>query len=216
MARTRSVLAVVATAVMSLALARLVDAVGKRALADVAREVESERAAAEAECESIVGLRSQLELDQRLLEHRIAAMSKREHHLVISRSTRRVQLAMGDKVMLETGYRLRGSTDGITGFLSIPKATIQVLGKRKKTDWCRPNWLYQLEGLNPPEDSALRVVPNAFGPGEVFLGGGISIHGPVRDEVPAEAIDHIYLELSDKWVRALVDALEPGALVFIE
>ncbi len=213
---TKRILAVTATVVASLAVARLVDAVGKRALMGVAKELDEQLAAVDSEHQKLVGQRDQLELDQALLGHRIAAMSKREHHLVILRARRRLQLALGDKVMLEIGYQLRGPLDDVKSFVDMPRSTLEVLGKRRSTYWYRPDWLYRLEGLEPPADSAVRFVRDAFGPGEVFLGAGISIHGARHVDVPAEAVDHIYLEVDDESLKAVVDAVEQGTLVFIQ
>ena len=206
---------IAAVSLAALGIARLVDAVGKRELVRVAREVDDEMAGVEAEYGQLLTDQDHLLQDEQLLTQRLLFMDRREHYLVIMRDRRRIQLAMGDKVMLEVRYWLRGPTDGIDGFRSLPKAKLEVLGKRHKYDWSKPAWLFSLEGTVPPTDSADRLVPDAFGPGELFLGGGIAIHGRARG-VPEEAIDHTYLQIDDKSLEAIVNAIEPGALVFIE
>ena len=210
------ILAIVATVAAALTMARVAEAVGKKALLRTAKDLSAELTLVKHEHEEVLGERDRLEMDRRLLSHRIAALSKRDHYLVITRWRNRLELALGDKEMLETTYRLRGPDDGVRAFRSMPKATLEILGKRTQTDWIRPDWVYRLEGIEPPADSADRLVENAFGPGELFLGGGIAIHGPVDDAVLPEAIDHTYLELNAKSLIALVGALEPGALVFIQ
>jgi len=212
----KRILAITATVLASLAMARLVDAVGKRALMGVAQELDEKLVAVGREHHELVARRDQLELDQALLGHRIAAMSKREHHLVILRGRQRLQLALGDKVMLEIGYQLRGAVEDVRSFAAMPRSTLEVLGKSESTNWYRPDWLYRLEGLEPPVDSAVRLVRNAFGPGEVFLGAGISIRGERHDDVPAEAIDRTYLEVDDESLKAVVEAVGEGTLVFIQ
>ena len=209
-------LSIAAILLAALALARLADAFGKRALVRVSREVEAERAEVNEELQAWQDVQEGLEQDRHLLAQRIAFLSKREHYLVINRKRRRLKLLLGDKEMLDIRYRLRGPVDGINEFLSLPKARLEVLGKRDSTHWYRPDWLYRLEGVNPPRDSWKRRVKNAFGPGELFLGGAISIHGRVRDNVPPEALDHTYIQLDHKSLRAVVNAIEPGARVFIE
>jgi len=216
MGRAGRVLAVAAIVVAALAVARLADAFGKRELVRVATEVDEQRARVRAEHDSLALRRDGLDQDRQLLSHRIDFMSKREHYLVVNRRTRRLQLLLGGMEMLEAHYRLRGSVEGVSDFLSLPSGTFAVLGKRTSTDWYRPVWLYWLEGVTPPPDSAARLVKDAFGEGELFLGGGISIHGPVRREVPDVAIDHTYIELDPHALDAIVSAIEPGALVFIE
>jgi hypothetical protein len=212
----KRILAITATVLASLAMARLVDAVGKRALMGVAQELDEKLAAVGSEYHELEARRDQLELDQALLGHRIAAMSKREHHLVILRGRQRLQLALGDKVMLEIGYQLRGPVEDVRSFVAMPRSTLEVLGKSESTNWYRPDWLYRLEGLEPPVDSAVRLVENAFGPGEVFLGAGISIRGERHDDVPAEAVDHTYIEVDDESLKAVVEAVGEGTLVFIQ
>lgn len=211
--RTFAIAAVVAAA---LAIVRLADAVGKRELMRVAREVEQEQAEIQTRHYGLITALDHLDQDRRLLDQRIAFMSRAEHYLVVRRSARTLKLMLGDKEMLEVRYRLRGPVDGVREFLDLPRGGLEVLGKRLQTDWYRPNWLYALEGIPPPADSAERRVANAFGPGELFLGAGITIHGPVRDELPVEALDHVWIELDAKSLTAIVNAVEPGARVFIE
>lgn len=218
MARGRVSLAfsVAAVVLLALALARLADAVGKRELVRAAREVEEERARAQAGYEQLLAAKERLEIDQKLLNQRIEFMSKRQHYLVIRRGRQRLQLVLGDKELLEVPYRLRGSTDGVVDFLSLPKGKFEILGKRVNTDWYTPDWVFRLQGVEPLSDSGARIVRDAFGPGELFLGGAISIHGAVREEVPEGAIDHTYVELDEKSLKAVVNAVGPGSLVFIE
>ena len=85
-----------------------------------------------------------------------------------------------------------------------------------RTAWRRPDWLYRLEGVTPPADSVLRYVNDAFGVGAVYLGGDIVIHGKVSEEVPAEALDHDYIELDSMPLKSIVDAVKPGTLVLIK
>lgn len=201
---------------LALSLARMADALGKRELARAAREVEEERERVKTEFERLVDDKVRLELDQQLLQQRLQFMSKREYYLVVNRARNRLQMGLGDKVLMEVPFRLRGTTDGVNDFLSLPKGRFEVLGKRENTDWYTPDWVYRLQGIEPPADSASRVVKNAFGPGELFLGGGISIHGPVRDAVPEGAIDHTYIDLDEKSLKAVLTSIGQGSLVFID
>ncbi len=216
MGRFGKILAIAAIVLSALAMARLADAFGKRELLRVAHEVAEDRARVAGEHGELTVRRDHLDQDRQLLGHKIDFMSKREHYLVINRRRRRLQLLLGDKEMLDVRYRLRGSSEGVTEFRSLPRGTFQVLGKRMGTDWYRPDWLYWLEGVTPPVDSAARLVRDAFGKGELFLGGGISIHGRVDRRVPDVAIDHSYIELDSYALDAIVNAIEPGALVYIE
>jgi len=214
--KTVRVMSVVAVVLLALALARLVDALGKRELARTARDVELERVEVETEFEHLVDDKVRLELDQQLLSHRIAHMSRKEHYLVVNRGRSVLQLALGDKELIEARFRVRGPSDGVSRFVTLPRGTFQILGKRTDTDWYRPDWLYRLEGVEPPKDSSERLVKNALGPAELFLGGGFSIHGPVSSRIPEGVIDHTFIEFDAKSLRAVASAVGTGSLVYIE
>lgn len=215
MGRLRGALAVFATVVGALAVVRLADAAGKRELVRVATDVAVEESLALRRYEEARQARNRLLVDEQFLNARIASLSRSEPYIVIDRARSRIALAVQEKTLFEAPFRLRGPADADREFGELPKATLSVLGKRTQTDWVRPDWLYRLQGLEPPADSAQRVVTNAFGRGEVFLGGDLVIHGRVSDAVPAGALDHSYIELDDVPLRALVDAAKPGTLVLI-
>ncbi|MFO7651818.1 MAG: hypothetical protein R6X13_10830 [bacterium] len=208
-------LAIFATVAGGLALVRLADAVGKRELVRVAADVAVEESLALRRYEDTRQARNRLLVDEQFLNARIASLSRSEPYIVIDRARSRIGLAVQEKTLFEAPFRLRGPADADREFGQLPKATLSVLGKRTQTDWVRPDWLYRLQGLEPPADSAQRVVANAFGRGEVFLGGDLVIHGRVSDAVPPGALDHSYIELDDVPLRALVDAAKPGTLVLI-
>jgi hypothetical protein len=214
--RAGSFIAAVATVAGSLALVRLADAVGKRELMRAAREVDAEAQVVARQYDSLEAVKVRLTQDEQFLNYRIASLSKREPYLVINRADRKVMLALQDKTILETKYRLRVLKEGDDEFAALPKATLEVLGKSVRTSWSRPDWLYRIEGVQPPADSAARCVKNAFGAGAIFLGGDLVIHGRVSDEVPAEAIDHNYIELDSMPLKTIVDAVKPGTLVLIK
>jgi hypothetical protein len=214
--KANSFIAVVATVVGSLALVRLADAVGKRELIRAAREADAEAQAVAGQYDSLQAVKAKLEQDTQFLNYRIASLSRREPYLVINRAKQKLTLAVQDKIVLETDYRLRVVKEGDDEYSALPKATLEVLSKQVRTTWCRPDWLYRLEGVAPATDSAERCVQDAFGAGAIYLGGDIVIHGRVSEDVPAEAIDHNYLELDSMPLKTIVDAVKPGTLVLIE
>jgi hypothetical protein len=199
-----------------LALARLADAVGKRQLLVVSRELSVEVSVLQRKHELLAAQRDRLETDRQLLEHRLAVMSRREHYLVVLRGQGRVRLGLEDKVLAEVPMRVRGPQDAVDAFTAMPRTTYQVLAKRTETSWYRPDWLYRLEGVEPPSDSTLRVVPRAMGPAALYLGGGLAIHGPVSEDVPAEAIDYVYLQLDTLPLKGIAGPLRQGSLVFVQ
>lgn len=208
-------LAVVATVLAGVAVVRLADAVGKKELVRAGRELAEERRELQDEADGLRLQNLRLVEDMAFLSSRIASFSKREPYLVIDRKAGKLMLAVQEKTLLEAKYRLRGPDEEREGLSRLPFSTLEVLGSRKNTDWYKPDWLYRLEGIEPPVDTAARLVPNAFGAGELFLGGDIVIHGKVVDGVPAEAVDHAYIELEEKPLRAVLDAAKPGTRVFI-
>jgi hypothetical protein len=214
--RANSLIAAVATVVGGLALARLADAVGKRELMRTAIEVDAEAQVVTRQYDSLAAAKTKLEQDEQFLNYRIASLSRREPYLVINRADQKLTLALQDKTILETKYRLRVMGEGQDGFAALPKATLEVLDKSVRTTWCRPDWLYRIEGVAPAPDSASRCVRDAFGAGAIYLGGNLVIHGRVSDEVPAEAIDHTYIELDSMPLKTIVDAVKPGTMVLIK
>jgi hypothetical protein len=214
--RTSSFLAVVATVVGSLALVRLADAVGKRELMRAAREAGAEAQVVAGRYDSLQAVKAKLEQDAQYLDYRIASLSRREPYLVINRGERRLTLAVQDKTIMEAKYQLRQVRDGADEYSALPRATLEVLSKQVRTTWCRPDWLYRLEGVEPATDSAERCVKDAFGAGAVYLGGDLVIHGKVSEDVPPEAIDHNYIELDSIPLKTIVDAVKPGMLVLIK
>jgi hypothetical protein len=213
--RINATLAAIATVCGSIALVRLADAVGKRELLRASREVSAEANALAARYDSLKQVVGKFKQDQEFLNYRIASLSKREPYLVVSRADRKLTLAVQDKTVMESRFKLRALNPDDDIFEVLPRATLEVLDKQARTDWRRPDWLYKLEGVVPPPDSE-RVVRNAFGPGEVFLGGELEIHGPVSESLPAEAIDHNYIELDSIPLKRVVEAVKPGTLVLIK
>jgi len=214
--RTSSFLAVVATVVGSLTLVRLADAVGKRELMRAAREAGVEAQVVAGRYDSLQAVKAKLEQDAQFLNYRIASLSRREPYLVINRADRKLTLAIQDKTIMETKYQFRQVREGAEEYSALPRATLEVLSKQVRTTWFRPDWLYRLEGVEPTTDSAERCVRDAFGVGAVYLGGDLVIHGKVSEEVPAEAIDHDYIELDSIPLKTIVDAVKPGTLVLIK
>lgn len=214
--RFNGFLAVVATIVGSIALVRLADALGKRELVRASREADAEARAVAGQYDSLQAVKAKLEQDAQFLNYRIASLSRREPYIVINRAERRLTLAVQDKTILETRYQFRQILEGQDEYSALPKATLEVLSKQVRTSWCRPDWLYRLEGVTPPVDSAARCVRDAFGAGAIFLGGDIVIHGKVSEDVPPEAIDHNYIELDSMPLKSVVDAVKPGTLVLIK
>ncbi|MCX6842465.1 MAG: hypothetical protein NTX53_09325 [candidate division WOR-3 bacterium] len=214
--RTTSFIAAVATVVGSLALVRLADAVGKRELMRAALETDVEAQVITRQYDSLQAVRQKLAQDEQFLNYRIASLSRREPYLVINRADQKLTLALQDKTILETKFRLWLAKDEEDEFAALPRATLEVLSKEVRTTWCRPDWLYRLEGVAPAPDSASRCVRDAFGAGAIYLGGNLVIHGRVSDEVPPEAIDHTYIELDSMPLKTIVDAVKPGTLVLIK
>jgi hypothetical protein len=55
-----------------------------------------------------------------------------------------------------------------------------------------------------------------MGPAALYLGGGLAIHGPVSEDVPAEAIDYVYLQLDTLPLKGIAGPLRQGSLVFVQ
>jgi len=208
-------LGVVATVCAGLAIVRVTDAVGKRELVRAGLEVRAERVAVQQEHDSLSQMNDRLGQNRDFLSYRIAFFSKREPYLVLQRDVGRLVLAVQDRTLLETKFRVQGPADAREAWTRMPRSTLEVLGLRTDTDWYKPDWFYRLEGVVPPADSAERLVHNAFGAGEIFLGGDIVIHGKAFEGIPPEAIDHSYIELDESALETVLGAVKPGTLVLI-
>lgn len=145
--RFNGFLAVVATIVGSIALVRLADAVGKRELLRATLEADAEARAIAGQYDSLQLVKAKLEQDTQFLNYRIASLSRREPYLIINRAERKLTLAVQDKTILETKYQFRQILEGQDEYSALPKATLEVLSKQVRTSWCRPDWLYRLEGV---------------------------------------------------------------------
>jgi len=181
-----------------------------------ALEADAEAQVVAGRYDSLQMVKAKLEQDKQYLNYRIASLSRREPYLVINRAERKLTLAVQDKTVLETKYQFRQPLEGQDEYSALPRATLEVLSKQVRTTWCRPDWLYRLEGVTPAVDSAQRCVNDAFGVGAVYLGGDLVIHGKVSEDVPPEAIDHNYIELDSMPLKTIVDAVKPGTLVLIK
>jgi hypothetical protein len=204
-----------AALLLLLGLLRLGEGFGKPALGRWLESATAEAGRLAAGQDSLSALRRGLSLEERFLERRIAALASRDPYLVIDRSARRLELAIGDKTVLVTKYELGGPEQLRSALAALPEATLEVLAVSPATEWYRPDRLYEENGLTPPADSAQRLVHNAFGPGEVFLGGDIVIHGRPRQAVAPEAIDHAFIQLDDGPLRSVVSLLKKGSTVLI-
>ncbi len=212
-ANTRRAWQVAAVVLVGLGLVRLIDAFGKAGLQAGLQASAGRWQILKQERDSLAAVRRQLALEEQFLERRLASIAGGDPYLIINRSEQKLQLAIGNKIVLETGYRLAGPVQA--GLARLPVGTLEVLAVSNNTDWYRPDWVYEKHGQVPPKDSASRVVPRAFGAGEIFLGGDIVIHGKVREAVAAEAVEGGYIELPDAALRSVVSAVRKGTTVLI-
>jgi hypothetical protein len=211
----RRLLGTGALVLVVLALLRLADAYGKTELGRQRELSAIEEEQVQASYDSLAGARRGLALEEQFLKRWLAFYSGDEPYLVLDRAERRLELAVGDKTLLVARYRLGGPVREQQVLGRLPVGTLEVLARNATSDWYRPDWLYEQRGIVPPRDSSARIVRNAFGPGEIFLGGDIVIHGRVREAVAPEAVDRGYIELDDGPLRSLVSAVKKGTTVLI-
>lgn len=204
---------IVAVIFVGIGLVRLADAFGKTELErGLAASGGQERRLVVLR-DSLSGARKTLALEEQFLKRRLASIANGEPYLIITREEQKLELALGEKVVLETYYRMSGPMQD--GLARLPIGTLEVLAVTTNTDWYRPDWLYEKRNVVPPRDSSSRTVRSAFGAGEVFLGGDIVIHGRVREAVAPEVVDRGYIELDDGALRSVVSAMKKGSTVLI-
>jgi len=146
-----------------------------------------------------------------------ARMAPEETYLTLRKSTGSGRVMMGSKVVYEFRFRVRGSLPVRIKDQApeLPEGVLSVQGKDDHTVWYRPDYLYEQAGQAVPQDSAQRRIDDAFGRYSVSLGGAVAIHGPLAKAVPADAVDHIYVELGDKDLKAVFNAVNEGSRVLI-
>ncbi len=208
---------VVSLALAGLALARMGEVFVKRELVSRSAGVRRGLADEEQACQDSLNRREALRVDMATSRAQ-SKVAPDEAYLVLHKWAARGEIMMGNKVVYEFHFRVKGGVPvpvkGQT--LELPEGVLSVQQKEDHTVWYKPDWLYEQARQQVPGDSAARKVDDAFGRYAVYLGGGAALHGAVNKQVPPEAIDHVYAELNDKDLKAVFSAVQPGARVLIQ
>jgi hypothetical protein len=201
----------------ALALARLAEGFLKRELTRRSATLRTERVAAESRLRDALNRRDALRVDYTaaVAQSRVAP---EETYLVLRKGQARGQVMMGSKAVYDFRFRVRGSVPlKVKGQIpEMPEGVLTVQVREDHANWYRPDWLYEQAGRAVPGDSAERMVADAFGRYAILLGGGVAIHGPASRDVPADAVDHVYAELSDRDLKAVYNAVKEGSRVLIQ
>lgn len=100
---------------------------------------------------------------------------------------------------------------------STPKGIRHVTYKELNPIWYRPNWSWQEQGEEVPEDLKKedRAVPGVLGKYRINLGEGYSIHGTSSGRIKAGKYSHGCIRLGARDLKKVWDMTEEGTKVFI-
>lgn len=208
---------IVALTLAGLALIRLGEVVVKRELTSRVRMVRAEVAGRQATYQDSLNRLNAMRVDYAyaLAQTQVAPD---EAYLLLKKGAQRGRVMMGDKVIYEFRFRVKGiSPLEVKGEIpELPEGALSVLAREENPVWYRPDWLYERAGVAVPKDSSERKVEDAFGPYAISLGGGLAIHGPVSKDVPQDVVDHVYAELGEKDLKAVYNSVKEGSQVLIQ
>jgi hypothetical protein len=207
---------VISLTLAALAIVRLAEVFIKRELSRRTSALQSEIGLRRQACQDTMNRRDALRVD--LASARAQArMAPEEPYLLMKKTLARGQIMMGEKVIYEFRFRVRGNLPlMVKGQVpEFPEGVLAIQSKEDHTAWYRPDWMYERAKQQVPVDSNERKVDDAFGRYALLLGGGVALHGPVSKNVPPDAADHIYAELGDKDLKAVFNALKVGSAVLI-
>jgi hypothetical protein len=208
---------VVSLTLAALAIVRLAEVFSKRELVRRAQVLRAETAAREGLLQDSLNHLSALRVDLASAQVQARVMPETTY-IVMKKTTAKGQVMMGNKVVYEFRFRVRGSgpIKGRGDVPELPEGLLSVQERQDHPTWYKPDWMYEKAGQPVPKDSTERKVVDAFGRYALILGGGVAIHGAVDKGVPADEVDHVYAELNDKDLKAVFNSVGLGSLVIIQ
>jgi hypothetical protein len=208
---------IVSLAVAGLALARLAEVFFKRELTRRSASLKVELDSLQAGYQAAANHRDALRVDYASAKAQ-ARIAPGETYLVLRKGAALGRILMGPKVVYEFHFRVRGGAPiRVRGQATeLPEGVLSVQKQEEHPAWYRPDWFYERAKATVPKDSAERKIEDAFGRYALSLGGGVAIHGPASKDIPQEAIDHVYVELNERDLKAVYNALKPGSRVLIQ
>ncbi len=154
-------------------------------------------------------------------QRRFESLTPRAPYLVVNTSDNRIRVMAGNKVIHEgvcsTGsYVLLKAADERQWIFSTPRGRFQILRKKEKPVWAKPDWAFIEEGLPVPAPGAAeRFETGVLGEYALELGDGYLIHGTLYKRMLGMAVTHGCVRLGDEDLRIVYQNLQIGSKVFI-
>ncbi len=155
------------------------------------------------------------------LRRKFELLTPRAPYLVVNTSENRIRVMSGAKILHEglcsTGsYVLLKAADARQWIFVTPRGMFQILGKKARPVWAKPDWAFIEEGLPvPPPGSPERFEAGVLGEYALELGEGYLIHGTLYKRMLGMPVTHGCVRLGDEDLRVVYQNLQIGSKVFI-
>ncbi|GEM_PF-1238809 len=199
--------------IFTLTAVRLFDSIIKRELKSALIDLTEEYQDLAAGGEEIDARIREKEGEKTLLSLQRELAFKKEFYLSLHRRTKTAQLRLEDKSLREMRFSVKGRK-AIEGEAILPNGILKVREKIKGGAFYIPDEMYELWGKEVPRDTLERKIIDAFGEYSISLGADIVLSGKVKEEVPGDLLDLIYIEFEKEAMEAIYNTLKEGALVF--
>ena len=124
------------------------------------------------------------ELDARMSY--LQALQSEEFYISIDTQKKRMELRLGKDVVrdceVQIGPQKTIKSRGKTWTFVPVKGAFTVVGKESGMDWTVPEWLYAMNGRQPPAERP--TIENGLGKYVIFLPDNYVIHSPPPDDSP--------------------------------
>ena len=163
----------------------------------------------------------QLQVSNKRLEKKIAALSPKAEYLVIDTARNLVTLRKGNDVLSEmvascgSGSVLEDTASGRRWVFDTPRGQHRIQSKVKDPLWIKPDWAFLEAGEAIPTDAGKRAERGAMGDYALGIGKGYFIHGTLYTRMLGRNVSHGCVRLGDEDLANLYRRLPIGTQVYI-
>jgi|UniRef100_A0A7C3YV27 hypothetical protein len=209
----RGIFPLIATIIFTISSLRLFEGVIKRELKGAEKDLYEEHLSLFNRNKELEEEIKKKELEKNLLSLQREMSQRKEPYLTIKRQEKVAQLKMEDKTLHEMRFSIKGRR-AIAGEILLPMGVLKVQKKMENPTFYLPDWIFELKGKEIPKDTLDRKINDAFGKFIISLGGDICLSGKVREEIPEEVLDLIYLEFEKEDIERIFHTLKENSSVF--
>lgn len=202
----------ISTIIFTIAIVRLTDAVIKKVIANENDRLNKTNEAYFLKNESLNTYISKIDQEIKLHQLKKALTDETEYYLVIERKTRQAWLKIEDKVIQEMSFDIWLLPElGEKSYL--PSGILQVLAKQESTNFCLPDFYYELLGESIPPNTNQRIIKNGLGEYALYLGEDLLIHGPFHHDLPKDLVRHNGIIFKPEDLKVIYHSLKPKARI---